>query len=141
MNIHLTLIRTNLRFVRHDSLPNPESASRYVHVVRLLDYLIFNTDRHLRNLFFDEQWRPVVIDHSMAFHTFTRPSRPLDRFPREPVARLRALARRRLEHALGEYLDDGQIDALEARRRIVLKMVDRAAADHGWDETLFDWIR
>lgn len=140
-SLQVWVTRTNLRFVRQYPLPAPESASQHVHAVRLLDYLIFNTDRHLRNLFFDEQWRPVVIDHSMAFHSFTRPSRPLYRFPREPVARLRALDRKRLEDALGKYLDDDQLDALEARRRIALEMVDRAVAERGGDETLFEWIR
>lgn len=138
-SLQVWVARTNLRFVRRLPLPSPESSSQYVHAVRLLDYLIFNTDRHLRNLFFDEQWRPVVIDHSMAFHSFTRPARPLHRFPREPVARLRALDRRRLERALGDYLHDDQLDALEARRLIALELVDRAVTERGSDEALFDW--
>ena len=133
--------RKNLRFVREYPLPAPEPADLDVHAVRLLDYLIFNTDRHLRNLFFDEEWRPVVIDQSMAFPAFTVPFRPLYRFPREVVTRLRALDRQQLELALGRYLEKYQVDAVDARRRLVLELVDQAIAEQGEAETLFHWPR
>ena len=140
-SLQIWVTRKNLRFVREYPLPAPEAADRDVHAVRLLDYLIFNTDRHLRNLFFDEDWHPVVIDQSRAFHALTVPARPLHRFPREPVARLRDLDRRQLASALGSYLDESQIDALDARRRVVLELVEQAIAERGSAETLFDWPR
>jgi len=139
-SLQVWVTREHLRYVRKHPLPAPDRADDDVHAVRLLDYL-FNTDRHLRNLFFDEEWRPVVIDQSMAFHALTVPYRPLFRFPREAVARLRALDRRQLESALGRHLEEKQIDALEARRRVVLEQVERAIAERGAAETLFDWDR
>ena len=62
-----------------------------MHAMRLFDYLIFNTDRHVRNVVFTPDWRPVAIDNSIAFHAFLRPFRPLYRFPRGPLDRLRRL--------------------------------------------------
>jgi hypothetical protein len=72
-------------------------ANEEMHAMRLFDYLIFNTDRHVRNVVFTPDWRPVAIDNSIAFHAFLRPFRPLYRFPRGPLDRLRRLDARALE--------------------------------------------
>ena len=131
-----------MRFVYTDRPPpDPQRADEHVHVVRLLDYLIFNTDRHFRNLMFGPDWRPIVIDHSIAFHAMTVPSRPLYRFPRQPIERLRALDQRQLKRALKRYLEKVQIRALERRREIVLGLVDQAVEREGPEATLFDWPR
>ncbi len=137
-SLQLWVERTLFRFVHGRPPPNRQRAADDVHVVRLLDYLIFNTDRHFRNLFFGEGWSPVVIDHSLAFHPMTTPARPLYRFPRRTVARLRALDQRQLKKVLGRYLEKDQIRALDQRRRAVLELVDAALAERGEGGVLFD---
>lgn len=128
-----------LRFVHGQQPPDRRRADDDVHAVRLLDYLIFNTDRHPRNLFFGEGWRPVMIDHSISFHPMKIPCRPLYRFPREVVARLRGLDPRQLENTLGRYLEKDQIQALEQRRQFVIDLVATAIAERGEANVLFDW--
>ena len=113
-------------------------ADEQMHAMRLFDYLIFNTDRHVRNVVFAPDWRPVAIDNSIAFHAFVRPFRPLYRFPRGPLDRLRRLDARALESALSRYLDPDEIAALVARRERVLQRADEVVAAAG-AATLFDW--
>ena len=64
-------------------------------------------------------------------HPMTTPARPINRFPRHTVARLRALDQRQLKKALGRYLEKDQIRGLEQRRRKVLELVDAALAERG----------
>jgi len=113
-------------------------ADEEVHALRLFDYLIFNTDRHLRNVVFGPDWRPAAIDNSIAFHPFLRPYRPLYRFPRGPVERLRGLDARSLGRALGRYLEKDELAGLAERRGRVLRLVDAAIASSGRD-SLFEW--
>jgi len=127
------------RFVHGQPPPDRRRADEDVHVVRLFDYLVFNPDRHFRNLLFAEDWRPILIDHSLAFQTLKLPSRPLHRFPRGPVERLRTLDRRRMKKVLGRYLAKDQLRALEQRRRRVLELVAATIAEHPREEVLFEW--
>jgi len=112
--------------------------SEEMHAMRLFDYLIFNTDRHVRNVVFGQDWRPVAIDNSISFHAFLRPFRPLYRFPRGPLDRLRRLDAGALQSALGRYLDADEIAALRQRRERVLQRADEATASDG-AAAVFDW--
>ena len=67
-----------------------------------------------------------------------RPYRPLYRFPRGPVERLRGLDARSLGRALGRYLEKDELAGLAERRGRVLRLVDAAIASSGRD-SLFEW--
>jgi hypothetical protein len=131
--------RTLPRFVPAVPPTDARRAAEAMHAMRLFDYLIYNTDRHPRNVVFDPTWRPVAIDHSLAFHAFERPFRPLYRFPRGPVERLRRLEARALDEALRRYLDKDELAGLRTRRLRALEKVDAALAAHGSEATLFEW--
>lgn len=47
--------------------PDLEDWARQMHVVRVFDQLIFNTDRNLGNLLITKDWKLRMIDHSRAF--------------------------------------------------------------------------
>ena len=126
------------RFGRGPAPLDPAVAETYLHAQRFFDYLIFNTDRHTRNVVLGGDWRPVAIDHSIAFHPLTRPYRPLYRFPRGPVEALERLDPRVLKQRLGRYLDKDEIDGLLERRRRLLALV-RAARAEGRKDAVFEW--
>ena len=111
--------------------PDMDRTRDQIHTVWLYDYLVYNVDRHIRNLMFRPGWVPVVIDHSMTFTVFEKPFRPMYRFPREVIVRLRALDKRTVKKALGRYLKRRQIGALMRRRELVLEMVDLQVAEGG----------
>jgi hypothetical protein len=114
-------------------------AEERMHAMRLFDYLVFNTDRHVRNVVFTPDWRPVAIDNSIAFHAFLKPYRPLYRFPRGPLERLRALDARALRDALRRHLQKDEIAALQERRTRVLRLADEALAAPAPEPVLFEW--
>ena len=130
--------RSLARFAPATPPSDMSRANEEMHAMRLFDYLIFNTDRHVRNVVFTPDWRPVAIDNSISFHAFLPPFRPLYRFPRDPLDRLRRLDARALESALDRYLDADEIAALRQRRERVLQRADEAAASDG-AAAVFDW--
>ncbi len=122
----------------HGQTPPDGSVLRdWLHTVWMFDYLIYNIDRGTHNIMIATDWSPVVIDNSMCFNTFEKPIRPLYRFPREPIAALRTLEKKKLHRALRKYLKSYQTDALWARVQNLLKMVDERIATYGEDEVMF----
>jgi len=126
------------RFGQGPSPVDPGLAETYLHAQRFFDYLIFNTDRHTRNVVLGSDWRPVAIDQSITFHPLKRPYRPLYRFPRGPVEALERLDPRVLRERLGRYLEKDEIEGLLERRTRVLALV-RAARAEGRKDAFFDW--
>ena len=111
--------------------PDMSREEDWIQMVWLFDYLVYNVDRRPHNLMLGSGWNPVLIDHSMTFMTFEKPFRPIYRFPREVVDRLRALDRKAVKKALGRTLRRDQLQAFMRRREIVLGMVDRQVAERG----------
>ena len=114
-----------------------ERLERWVHAFWLFDYLIYNVDRGTHNVMLANDWSPVNIDNSMCFNTFVKPIRPLYRFPREIVVRLRALEPKDLKKAMKKYLNKKQIAALQERIDHVLESVDHRISVEGEDAVLF----
>lgn len=113
-------------------------AENYLHAQRFFDYLIFNTDRHARNVVFGSDWRPVAIDQSITFHPLKRPYRPLYRFPRGPLEALERLDAQALRKRLGRHLVKEEIEGLLARRDLLLGLARTARAE-GRADAFFDW--
>lgn len=126
------------RFGQGPPPEDPGRADTYMHAQRFFDYLIFNTDRHVRNVLFGSDWRPVAIDNSIAFHPFVRPYRPIHRFPRGPAEALERLDPRAFRKRLGRYLEKDEIQGLLARRARLLALVAAARAE-GRADAFFEW--
>ena len=117
--------------------PDMSKVRDQVQTFWLFDYLIYNVDRHTQNVIIRSGWVPALIDHSMTFTTFERPFRPLYRFPREVIDRLRTLDKRTLKKALGRFVKRHQLEALMRRQEIILEMVDREVAERGEADVFF----
>jgi hypothetical protein len=121
-----------------------------VYLQRAFDNLIGNEDRHLRNILLTEDWRMILIDHSRAFRTskkFTKrlifdakhPDGPklMKRLPREFIEKIKALDADGIEQIVGDYLTEGEIEAVLLRRDLILAEVDRLIAKNGEPATLY----
>ena len=105
--------------------------------VWLFDYLAYNIDRTPENLLVSSTFGVKLIDHGRAFQRFLVPMRPLSRFPRRAIERLRQMMDDEIREPLTAYLAGEEINALLERRRRVLERVDALLASKPEGEVLF----
>jgi len=111
-----------------------------IHCVRLLLQLTYNTDfRNVENILVDDDFRIYVIDASRAFRIQQDLLAPddLQCFSRQTLERLKALDHDSIEAAMGEWLDDRQVEGLLARRDKILTLVNVRLAANGPGQVLF----
>jgi len=109
--------------------------------VRLFHQLIYDTDRsNVRNLLVDPDFRIYIIDSGRAFrlhHGLDR-EEGLTIFSRALLERLRALTPVLLTERLGAWLTPMQIEALLARRDLVVARADELVAERGQGAVLYE---
>jgi hypothetical protein len=123
------------RYRQKKTVPDTDDWNQQMWITRLFDQLIANVDRNLGNLLIDKAYNIWMIDHSRAFriNKDLRAAGNLSKVDRGLLDRLRKVDKAGIKGAVGNYLSDGEIDALLARRdRIV------AHYDASGPELLFD---
>jgi hypothetical protein len=112
------------------NLTPPPDKARYwteqLHLMRVFDQLIYNTDRNMGNILIGEDWRLWAIDHTRAFrkHTTLRSPGQVVRCDRAVFERLKALDHQTLSRELGRLLDGGQLRAILARRDAIVERLE-----------------
>ena len=130
--------------------PDPDRWGRQVQAVRVFDELISNTYRDTApplylnsvwdNLLITTDWTVWIVDHTGAFRVRRELQDPdsLVRCPRTVLGRLRALNKALLQQALTRYLSSQQLDALDARRALLVRHFDRQIETKGEAVVLYD---
>ena len=97
-------------------------------LVKVFDQLIANTDRNAGNLLIGTTWRVWAIDHTRAFRTQNTLKTPtnIQRCDRQVLAGLKGLTKDVLKREIGEFVTDHQINALLARRDLIVGMIEQA---------------
>jgi hypothetical protein len=110
---------------RKDKLEPPDKDwwARQMHVLRVFDQLIYNTDRNLGNLLITKQWRIWMIDHTRAFRLYRTLLSPKDlqRCDRQLLEKLRQLDEPTLMRETKGYLMREEIRGLLARRDVIVR--------------------
>jgi hypothetical protein len=121
------------------AIQDKDAWNREMHVVRVFDQLIFNTDRNLQNLMIDEHFRLWMIDHSRAFRTLPalREKKDLQMCDRALLARLRTLTLAEVQ-TLKPYLNDPEIKGLLSRRDKIVQLFDELIKVKGESAVLYD---
>ncbi|MBM3791705.1 MAG: hypothetical protein FJW35_15340 [Acidobacteria bacterium] len=124
------------------SPPDTDRWNCQMHVVRVFDQLIANTDRNLGNLLITRDWDIWMIDHGRAFrmHTDLREPKNLVRCDRALLAAMRRLDKQTLKSNLGKYLTGMEIDGLLARRDLIVKTFEQKAAQEGEAAVFYDFL-
>jgi len=118
---------------------------------RAFDNLIANEDRHRRNFLIRDDWGMILIDHSRSFRTtreFTKRliydenNRESSKFimatlPRTFVEKLRGLDFGAIRDVVGDYLSDEQIQAVLARRDLMIAWIEKRVRDFGEAAVLY----
>lgn len=120
------------------------------YLVRAFDSLIANVDRTQQNLRYTEDWRTIIIDHSQCFHCDKRHTKNLvygkngisekklfRMLPRKFVENVRALTFEKIRSAVGPYLTDREVNAVLARKDLLLKEVEEMIKEKGEDKVLY----
>ncbi|MBM3296010.1 MAG: hypothetical protein FJY83_00240 [Candidatus Aminicenantes bacterium] len=152
-------VKHSLLKVMEERIPIPETAreatDRMKYIVRAFDSLIANDDRTQQNLLYTEDWRTIAIDHSRAFRSTRQHVRRLlygrngiksaddgrphlfRRLPRTMVEAVRALDLPKLEKAVGPLLTKAEIDAVLARRKLLLEEIELMIREQGEENVLY----
>lgn len=110
--------------------PDPRRWQEDMDLMRLFDQLIYNVDRNRGNMLITTDWRVWLIDHTRAFrlHRELAP-RPVKRCDRQVLEGLRGLSKPVLQRELRGFLTSPEIDALLARRDLILAELEQGPAD------------
>ena len=121
----------------------PSRTAAYIHVMRVFDELIFNTDRNAGNQLWSSDGKLWLIDHTRAFRLqpALRNARLLERCERSLFDGLRKLTADTLTTAVGKSLEKNEIEALLARRDLIVKLFEEKIAARGENAVLYDLER
>lgn len=112
-------------------------------LVTLFDNLIYNEDRNMGNLLYDEEWRVWMIDHTRAFRIDDELPDPMmvSGCERTIWERLTTLPDEAFYEALGPYLGKSQIETLLQRKvKLVRRLANRMEL-YGEAQVLFTlWV-
>jgi hypothetical protein len=118
--------------------PNLDDWNKQMHILRVFDQLIYNTDRNLGNLVITEDWKIVMIDHTRAFRLMRQlqNSKNLVRCDKRLLENLRALDEASLAAAVKDYLNKEEAKAILARRDLIVKYFESQGPGAMFDMTV-----
>lgn len=144
----------SLRKIKEEKIKVPSikifNYNRDIYLQRAFDNLIANEDRHQNNYLFMEDWRMILIDHSRTFRTgkkwktellYTEKNKEgpmvMKELPRALFEKIKALNYDVIKGFVGEYLNDEEINAVLARKELIIKEIDRLIQENGEDQVLY----
>ncbi|MEW5902030.1 MAG: hypothetical protein AB1715_11255, partial [Acidobacteriota bacterium] len=143
----------SLRRVQEEKIKKPSYKifgwNRAIQLQRAFDNLIGNEDRHLNNYLIMEDWRVILIDHSRSFRTgkkFTsdliygeknKEKLMMKEMPRAMFEKIKALNYEIIKGLVANYLDDDEINAVLARKELIIKEIDRLIQKNGEASVLY----
>lgn len=102
--------------------PNVNEWNAQMYRLRVFSALIYDTDRNLGNILIGDDWKVWMIDFTRAFRRHKEIQKPgdLNRCDRRLFAHLEAVSEADVREAVGEHLTDAEIEALMARRDLIV---------------------
>jgi hypothetical protein len=106
--------------------PDPASWAAQIHILRVFDELIANTDRNQGNMLIDRQWKIWLIDHTRAFRISRQLQTPqsIRRCERTLLAKMKALTLEAMEAELEPHLTGSEMQAVLARRDRLVEWIE-----------------
>lgn len=128
-----------VRVKKKITAPEPIRFSRQIQIMRIFDELIQNVDRNQGNAMWDKNWTLWMVDHTRAFRLGQDLKKPEDLVwcERGLLDGLRRLTADALTNAVGKNLTKQEVDAVMARRDLIVKHYEALIARRGEDVVLF----
>ena len=123
--------------------------NRALNLQRFFDNLIGNEDRHQKNYLITEDWRVLLIDHSRTFRTGKKWTTELPYgeknkeglvqkdMPKEMFEKLKGLSYEGIKGFVGDTLTDEEINAVLARKDLIIQHVDKLIEKNGEANVLY----
>jgi hypothetical protein len=114
-----------------------------IHIMRVVDALIANTDRNAGNLLWTTDGEMWLIDHTRAFRLDKKLKNPklLERCERGLLETMRGLTAETLTREMGKSLNKFEIEGLLARRDEIVKLFEDMIAKRGEGAILYTQAR
>ena len=140
------------RMVQNIEVPSSkqDNWTKRKYLVRAFDSLIANDDRTQQNVRYTKDWRLILIDHSQSFRSSRKHRKNLVYgkkgikehqlfriLPRVFVEKIRSLSFDGIKKAVGSYLKDKEIEAILARKKLLLTEIDDMIKEKGEDSVLY----
>ena len=121
------------RLKKHIEPPDSEAWNQQMHRMRVFTALVADTDRNLGNVLISADWKLWMIDFTRAFRSTRKLLAPenLTRCDRRLLAALRALKQDEVEAATKPYLRKADVEAVMARRDLIVALFNRRVAEKG----------
>ena len=121
--------------------PNPQRFEHYQYRQRLFDELIQNRDRNLGNTIYTRAWMTWMVDHTRAFRLNKDLRRPAEliRVERSLFENMKTLTAAALSAAAGKSLRRGEVEAVIARRDLIVKHFEARIAKSGEGAVLYTY--
>jgi len=120
------------------------------YLMRAFDSLIANEDRTQENVRYTKDWRMILIDHSQSFRSSRKHTKNLiygkkgikeQKFfrilPRAFVGKIKVLHFDSIKKAVGSYLKNKEIEAILARKKLLLTEIDEMIKEKGEERVLY----
>ena len=119
--------------------PDSEAWNRQIYKVRVFAQLLYDTDRNRGNILITDDWKIWMIDFTRAFRSWHKLKNVegLDRCEGALLEKLRALDRDTIEKRLSKHLKRSEIDALLARRDLIVEHYDALIRERGAARVLY----
>ena len=133
-----------------DKNPDATIFNRGKYLARAFDSLIANEDRTQQNVRYTKDWRTILIDHSRAFRSKKKYQKRLlygkrglkekklfRQLPHSFVEKVKALEYDNIKNVVGSYLTDEEINAVLARKKLLLTEIEEMINEMGQDKVLY----
>ena len=134
-----TLMDEGERLKRKVEPPNATDWNHQMYRMRVFSALTRDTDRNTGNVLITPDWKVMMIDFTRAFRLQTELlyGKDLARIDRALLPRLEALTKDRVKAAVKDQLTGPEIDAVMARRDVIVAHFKKLIADLGESAVLY----
>lgn len=135
-----TLMDEGERLKKKIQPPKPMEWNNQMYRMRVFAALVRDTDRNLGNVLITPEWKLYMIDFTRAFRLQPELQHPkdLNKLDRALLPKLEALDRAGLKQAVGDWLTNGEIDAVIKRRDLLVAHFKKLIAELGEDKVLYN---